>query len=160
MIATKSVSRFGRKLIDCISWVRGLKEQNPPVAVLFEQKILNTLDSTSNISLFVLAMVAEEESHRKRETMLLSLKWRFSRSERRAAKQRLLRRLRLPRRRRAKQLDKQHAAEDRVHPHHPGKRMRPGAKKEGRKNRPPDLQFILHCINLTRLNRRLLCSLL
>ena len=56
MIVTKSVSRFGWKLIDCISWVRGLKEQNPPVAVLFEQKNLNTLDSTSNIILFVLTM--------------------------------------------------------------------------------------------------------
>ena len=56
MIATKSVSRVGWKLIDCISWVRGLKEQNPPVAVLFEQKNLNTLDFTSNIILFVLTM--------------------------------------------------------------------------------------------------------
>ena len=79
MIVTKSVSRFARNLIDCISWVRRLKEQDPPVAVLFEQENLNTLDSTSNIILFVLAMVAEEESHMKSEAMLLSLEWRFSR---------------------------------------------------------------------------------
>ena len=79
MIVTKSVSRFARNLIDCISWVRRLKEQNPPIPVLFEQENLNTLDSTSNIILFVLAMVAEEESHMKSEAMLLSLEWRFSR---------------------------------------------------------------------------------
>lgn len=79
MIITKSVSRFARNLIDCISWVRKLKEQDPPVSVLFEQENLNTLDSTSNIILFVLAMVAEEESHMKSEAMLLSLEWRFSR---------------------------------------------------------------------------------
>ena len=40
---------------------------------------MNTLDTTSNIILFVLAMVAEEESHMKSEVMLLSLEWRFSR---------------------------------------------------------------------------------
>ena len=79
MIITKSVSRFARNLIDCISWVRRLKEQDPPIPVLFEQENLNTLDSTSNIILFVLAMVAEEESHMKSEAMLLSLAWRFSR---------------------------------------------------------------------------------
>ena len=37
------------------------------------------MDATSNIILFVLAMVAEEESHMKSEAMLLSLEWRFSR---------------------------------------------------------------------------------
>ena len=79
MIVTKSVSRFARNLIDCISWVRRLKEQDPPIPVLFEQENLNTLDSTSNIILFVLAMVVEEESHMKSEAMLLSLEWRFSR---------------------------------------------------------------------------------
>ena len=79
MIITKSVSRFARNLVDCISWVRRLKEHDPPIPVLFEQENLNTLDTTSNIILFVLAMVAEEESHMKSEAMLLSLEWRFSR---------------------------------------------------------------------------------
>ncbi len=79
MIITKSVSRFARNLVDCISWVRKLKEHDPPIPVLFEQENLNTLDTTSNIILFVLAMVAEEESHMKSEAMLLSLEWRFSR---------------------------------------------------------------------------------
>ena len=79
MIITKSVSRFARNLLDCIGWVRKLKEHDPPIPVFFEQEHLNTLDSTSNIILFVLAMVAEEESHMKSEAMLLSLEWRFSR---------------------------------------------------------------------------------
>ena len=79
MIITKSVSRFARNLLDCISWVRKLQEHNPPIPVFFEQEHLNTMDSTSNIILFVLAMVAEEESHMKSEAMLLSLEWRFSR---------------------------------------------------------------------------------
>lgn len=79
MIITKSVSRFARNLVDCINWVRTLKEQDPPIAVYFEQEGLNTLESTSNIILIVLAMVAEEESHMKSEAMLLSLEWRLSR---------------------------------------------------------------------------------
>ena len=44
-----------------------------------EQEHLSSLDSTSNIILFVLAMAEEKESHMKSETMLLSLEWRFSR---------------------------------------------------------------------------------
>ena len=52
MIITKSVSRFARNLIDCISWVRKLKEHDPPIPVLFEQENLNTLDTTSNIMLY------------------------------------------------------------------------------------------------------------
>ena len=63
MIITKSVSRFARNLLDCIGWVRKLKERDPPIQVFFEQEHLNTLDTTSNIILFVLAMVAGEESH-------------------------------------------------------------------------------------------------
>ena len=79
MIITKSVSRFARNMLDCIGWVRRLQECDPPIAVQFEQENLNTLSSTSNIILFVLAMVAEEESHMKSEAMLLSLEWRFVR---------------------------------------------------------------------------------
>ena len=80
MIITKSVSRFARNLLDCIGWVRELKDKHdPPIQVFFEQEHLNTMDATSNIILFVLAMVAEEESHMKSEAMLLSLEWRFSR---------------------------------------------------------------------------------
>ena len=79
MIITKSVSRFARNLVDCMEWVGKLKEFDSPIAVFFEQENLNTLDKTSNIILFVLAMVAEEESHMKSEAMLFSLEWRFSR---------------------------------------------------------------------------------
>ena len=79
MIVTKSVSRFARNLIDCITWVRALQDHDPPIAVYFEQEGINTLNTSSNIILFVLAMVAEEESHMKSEAMLLSLEWRFSR---------------------------------------------------------------------------------
>lgn len=42
-----------------------LKSLEPPVTVFFEQENLDTVLQTSGIILFVLAMVAEEESHTK-----------------------------------------------------------------------------------------------
>lgn len=79
MIITKAVSRFARNLMDCMGWVEALQNHDPPIRVFFEQENLDTLAQTSGIILFVLAMVAEEESHMKSEAILLSLEWRFSR---------------------------------------------------------------------------------
>ena len=79
MIITKAVSRFARNLLDCMTWIGKLQQLDPPVRVFFEQEHLDTLAQTSSIILFVLAMVAEEESHMKSEAILLSLEWRFSR---------------------------------------------------------------------------------
>ena len=78
MVITKAVSRFARNLLDCINWVEKLQNLDPPVRIFFEQESLDTMAQTSGIILFVLAMVAEEESHMKSEAMLLSLEWRFS----------------------------------------------------------------------------------
>ncbi len=79
LIITKAVSRFARNLMDCIGWVETLQNHDPPVRVFFEQENLDTMSQTSGIILFVLAMVAQEESHMKSEAILLSLEWRFSR---------------------------------------------------------------------------------
>ena len=79
MIITKAVSRFARNLLDCIGYIEEFKSLDPPIRVFFEQENLDTGLQTSGIILFVLAMVAEEESHMKSEAMLLSLEWRFSR---------------------------------------------------------------------------------
>ena len=76
MVITKAVSRFARNLLDCINWVEKLQNLDPPVRIFFEQESLDTMAQTSGIILFVLAMVAEEESHMKSEAMLLSLEWR------------------------------------------------------------------------------------
>ena len=63
MIITKSVSRFARNLLDCIGWVRRLKERDPPIQVFFEQEHLNTLDTSSKITLFVLAITIWTRDH-------------------------------------------------------------------------------------------------
>ncbi len=79
VIITKSVSRFARNLLDCIGWVTKLQDADPPVKVIFEMEGIDTLATTSNLILTILAVVAEEESHMKSEAILLSLEWRFSR---------------------------------------------------------------------------------
>ena len=77
LIVTKSVSRFARNLVDCISLVRKLKKQNPPVGVFFETDNLNTLSEDSELMLSFLATFAQEESVKKSESMNWSLAHRF-----------------------------------------------------------------------------------
>ena len=77
LIVTKSVSRFARNLVDCITLVRKLKKQNPPVGVFFETDNLNTLSADSELMLSFLATFAQEESVKKSESMNWSLTQRF-----------------------------------------------------------------------------------
>jgi len=77
LIVTKSVSRFARNLVDCISLVRKLKSLNPPVGVFFETDNLFTLSEDSELKLSMLATFAQEESVKKSESMNWSLKERF-----------------------------------------------------------------------------------
>jgi site-specific DNA recombinase len=76
LIVTKSVSRFARNLVDCISLVRKLKRLSPPVGVIFETDNLNTLSEDSELMLSFLATFAQEESVKKSESMIWSLKER------------------------------------------------------------------------------------
>ena len=73
LIVTKSVSRFARNLVDCISLIRKLKNLSPPVGVFFETDHLNTLGKDSELMLTFLASIAQEESIKKREAMVWSL---------------------------------------------------------------------------------------
>ncbi len=77
LIVTKSVSRFARNLVDCITLVRKLKSLNPPVGVFFETDNLFTLAEDSELKLSFLATFAQEESVKKSESMVWSLKERF-----------------------------------------------------------------------------------
>lgn len=75
MIITKSISRFARNVVDCVSIVRSLKSLNPPVAVLFEDVNINTLTQTCELLMVVMAALAQGES----EAKSVSVKWGFRR---------------------------------------------------------------------------------
>lgn len=77
LIVTKSVSRFARNLVDCISLIRMLKGQNPPIGVFFETDNLYTLAENTEFMLSFLATFAQEESVKKSEAMNWSLQQRF-----------------------------------------------------------------------------------
>ena len=77
LIITKSVSRFARNLVDCISLIRKLKALTPPVGVFFETDNLYTLGENNEFMLSFLATFAQEESVKKSEAMNWSLSQRF-----------------------------------------------------------------------------------
>ena len=77
LIVTKSVSRFARNIVDCISLIRRLKNHVPPVGVYFETDNLSTLSESSELMLSFLATFAQEESVKKSESMNWSLIQRF-----------------------------------------------------------------------------------
>lgn len=77
LIVTKSVSRFARNLVDCITLIRKLKHQVPPVGVFFETDNINTLTEESELMLSFLATFAQEESVKKSESLVWSLQQRF-----------------------------------------------------------------------------------
>lgn len=77
LILVKSISRFARNVIDCISIVRKLKNLNPPVRVLFETENIDTAKGDSEVMLELLAIFAQEESHTKHDIMEWSITQRF-----------------------------------------------------------------------------------
>ena len=71
LILTKSVTRFARNTVDCVSTCRMLKNLDPPVGVLFETDGLHTLAANSELQLNLLSTLAQSES----ETKSLAVKW-------------------------------------------------------------------------------------
>lgn len=78
LIITKSISRFARNTLDCISYVRQLRSLEPPVAVYFENENLNTLDRRNEAFIAMLSSVAQGESENKSEAIKWSIKRRFN----------------------------------------------------------------------------------
>lgn len=78
LIVTKSVSRFARNIVDCISIVRELGALSPAVGVFFETEHIFTLKDDSEMGLSFQATMAQEESHVKSNIMNASIEMRFS----------------------------------------------------------------------------------
>ena len=78
LIITKSVSRFARNLVDCISYIRVLKNLNPPVGIYFQNDNLNTLDQTSEMMIAFISCMAQEESAKKSEAVKYGIRKKFA----------------------------------------------------------------------------------
>ena len=75
-ILAKSIARFARNVVDCLSVIEELKKIG--VGVHFDENNLYTLDTTGALVLTILATVAEEESRSKSFIMDWSIERRFS----------------------------------------------------------------------------------
>ena len=78
-IVTKSVSRFGRNVVDTIATVRSLRNLSPSVGVYFETENIDSLKKESDMQLSLLATFAESESVTKSESIKWGIRNRFAR---------------------------------------------------------------------------------
>lgn len=78
-IITKSISRFARNTLDCLSYVRMLKSLDEPVGVIFDKENINSLETQSETILVVIASVMEEESRTISANVSWGVQKRFSR---------------------------------------------------------------------------------
>lgn len=74
-VITKSISRFARNTLDCIKYVREIKEYG--VHVLFEKESIDTASSTSEMLLTIMASFAQEESRSISENLKWGIRKRF-----------------------------------------------------------------------------------
>lgn len=75
MIITKSISQFARNTLDCLQYVRQLRDKNIPV--YFEKESINTMDSKGKVLLTIMASLAQQESQSMSENIKLGLQYRF-----------------------------------------------------------------------------------
>ena len=69
IVLTKSISRFARNTVDCLNYVRALKELG--IAVIFEKENMNTLEIDSEILITMLGAFAQSES----ESISSNVRW-------------------------------------------------------------------------------------
>ena len=75
LVLAKSIARFARNTVDCLSVIEELKRNG--VGVRFDENNLYTMDATGVMVLTLLASVAEEESRSKSFIMKWSVQRRF-----------------------------------------------------------------------------------
>lgn len=69
IILTKSISRFARNTVDCLKYIRILRELG--IAVVFEKENINTLESDSELLITLLGAFAQAES----ESISANVRW-------------------------------------------------------------------------------------
>ena len=75
MIITKSISRFARNTLDCLKYIRQLKDKNIPV--YFEKEAINTMDSKGEVLLTIMASLAQQESQSLSQNVKLGIQYRY-----------------------------------------------------------------------------------
>lgn len=79
LILTKSISRFARNTVDCLNYIRILKEMNIPV--FFEKENINSMDAKGEVLLTIMASLAQQESESLSKNVKLGMQYRFQNGE-------------------------------------------------------------------------------
>ena len=79
MIITKSISRFARNTLDCLKFIRELKDINIPV--FFEKESINTMDAKGEVLLTIMASLAQQESQSLSQNVKLGLQYRYQQGQ-------------------------------------------------------------------------------
>ncbi len=74
-IVTKSISRFARNTLDCLNYVRELKELG--IGVTFEKENIDTLDAKGEVLLTILSSLAQDESRSISENCTWGIRRRY-----------------------------------------------------------------------------------
>ncbi|GAA0109235.1 recombinase family protein [Clostridium tertium] len=74
-IITKSISRFARNTLDCLNYVRELKEIG--IGVIFEKENIDTLDAKGEVLLTILSSLAQDESRSISENSTWGIRKRY-----------------------------------------------------------------------------------
>ncbi|ROR28087.1 DNA invertase Pin-like site-specific DNA recombinase [Mobilisporobacter senegalensis] len=79
MVITKSISRFARNTLDCLKYIRQLKDKNIPV--FFEKENINSMDSKGEVMLTIMASLAQQESQSLSQNVKLGIQYRYQQGE-------------------------------------------------------------------------------
>lgn len=74
-VITKSISRFARNTLDCLKYVRKLKELN--IDIFFEKENIHTLEASGELLLTIMASLAQQESASLSQNIKLGLQFRY-----------------------------------------------------------------------------------
>lgn len=75
MVITKSISRFARNTLDCLKYIRQLKDKG--ISVYFEKENINTLDAKGEVLLTIMASLAQQESQSLSQNVRLGIQFRY-----------------------------------------------------------------------------------
>ena len=88
MIITKSISRFARNTLDCLNYVRELKDLG--IGIIFEKENINTLDAKGEVLLTILSSLAQDESRSISENCTWGIRRRFETGKHKMSTKRFL----------------------------------------------------------------------
>ena len=75
MVVTKSISRFARNTLDCLTYIRKLKELG--IAILFEKENINTLDAKGEVLITIMASIAQQESQSISQNVRIGIQYQM-----------------------------------------------------------------------------------